>query len=240
MELSKETQKKETHHLVKEEAVSDPDVAKVLQEFERQLIQREIGKAMLNKKKTDQGEEDRKQNVKQTFIRFMFTKVETNIAKRHANTDPEPCLILDGLFIGSIGSAVNKQNLRKAGITHIVTCLDFAFMPFTGEFEYLHVPVLDSPTASIDQFFDNAHAFYETARQVNGKVFVHCFAGLSRSTTVACAIVMKSLAVDRMTALDRVRLNRPQVRPNQGFWSKLQQWEKKSGLKDKEAAKSIE
>lgn len=240
MEVSQESTKKESKPLFKEETVNDPEVDKVIREFERQLIQKEIKTSLANKKNSGDEEKDRKENAKSAYIRFMFVKIETNIAKRHANTDPTPCHILDDLFIGSIGSASNKENLKKTGITHIISCLDFTFMPFEGDFKYLHIPVLDSPAATIDQYFEQAHEFYQQAKKEDGKVFVHCFAGVSRSSTVACSIVMKELLQGRDTALQAVKANRAQVKPNQGFWAKLLDWEKKTGLSTQQAMESME
>jgi len=41
-------------------------------------------------------------------------------ALKMTKTDPHPVEIIEGLYIGSIGAAMKKENLKAAGITHIV------------------------------------------------------------------------------------------------------------------------
>ena len=54
----------------------------------------------------------------------------------------------------------------------------------------------------------------------------HCFAGISRSSTVCIAYLMNSKKIKKDEALSLIRVNRPQANPNQGFVTQLQAYQK--------------
>jgi hypothetical protein len=43
-------------------------------------------------------------------------------AMRLSKDDNQPAEIIPGLYLGSIGAALNKESLMRNGITHILTC----------------------------------------------------------------------------------------------------------------------
>jgi hypothetical protein len=64
-----------------------------------------------------------------------------------------------------------------------------------------------------------------TASDPKAKLFVHCEIGVSRSATLAIALLMKTEDMSFFDALCRVRSKRFQVLPNIGFASQLQRLE---------------
>jgi protein-tyrosine phosphatase len=52
----------------------------------------------------------------------------------------------------------------------------------------------------------------------NGKVLVHCNAGVSRSSTFVIAYIMKFESLDFDSAFNKVRSVRPSIRPNVSFY----------------------
>lgn len=62
--------------------------------------------------------------------------------------------------------------------------------------------------------------------QAGGKVYVHCWAGVSRSPTLCIAYLMKHRGLSMDDARDYVRKVRPHIRPNWGFEEMLKQFEK--------------
>ena len=72
-------------------------------------------------------------------------------------------------------------------------------------------------------FFDFAGA--ATAGDPDAKLFVHCEVGVSRSATLAIALLMKTEGLSFFDAVCRVRAKRFQVLPNIGFASQLQRLE---------------
>lgn len=90
------------------------------------------------------------------------------------------------LYQGSIGVAYNRKALDDAKITHIVTSADKINARFPDDFKYLLLPLLDTPTQNILQYFAEANKFIVDALESdpNARVLVHCFAGKSRASTI--------------------------------------------------------
>eukprot|EP01006_Ploeotia_vitrea_P049279 TRINITY_DN67324_c9_g2_i1.p3 TRINITY_DN67324_c9_g2~~TRINITY_DN67324_c9_g2_i1.p3 ORF type:complete len:170 (-),score=60.78 TRINITY_DN67324_c9_g2_i1:46-555(-) len=137
-------------------------------------------------------------------------------------TDSTPIKVLPHLFIGSIGAAYHEENLTSAGITHVL-CVAQGIKPrFKDRFDYMTVPLLDSPTCSLLPHLEECHAFIERGRAAGG-VLVHCFAGKSRSASVIVAYLMKSERWRLIRALAFLRDKRPVIQPNIGFLRQLRQ-----------------
>jgi siroheme synthase len=54
---------------------------------------------------------------------FMLA-IKAMSAMKLCREDNIPSEVIPGLFIGSVGTAFNKESLTKHGITHILTCAD--------------------------------------------------------------------------------------------------------------------
>lgn len=65
----------------------------------------------------------------------------------------------------------------------------------------------------------------EERKREGGKVLVLCWAGRSRSATVAAAYLMRRMRWTAAQALRHVTAARPDVRPNPGFVRQLEVWE---------------
>jgi protein-tyrosine phosphatase len=61
--------------------------------------------------------------------------------------------------------------------------------------------------------------------QNNNKVFVHCAMGMSRSATCVMMFLMKRFCLSMDDALSLVKHRREKIDPNEGFMSKLRQFE---------------
>ncbi|XP_068232661.1 dual specificity phosphatase 29-like [Palaemon carinicauda] len=133
------------------------------------------------------------------------------------------------LYIGDIGAAKDKAYLQKVGITHVLNTAQgnkFATVDTDEEYykdagiKYLGMRLLDVPTANISQFFTAGANFIEDALSSGGKVLVHCFMGISRSATIACAFLMLKRDMCALEALTTLRKNRA-IFPNEGFLRQL-------------------
>lgn len=69
---------------------------------------------------------------------------------------------------------------------------------------YLQIPVWDKSDVDISVYFDEVADLIEQVRQTNGKVLVHCVAGVSRSATLCLAYLMKQ-KMSLKTAFELVR-----------------------------------
>ncbi|KAF7324454.1 Phosphatases II [Mycena sanguinolenta] len=61
----------------------------------------------------------------------------------------------------------------------------------------------------------------QTPRYFGGRVLIHCVMGVSRSTTVLAAYLMKTRSLCPAAALSFIKQHRPRVQPNYGFLKQL-------------------
>ncbi|XP_050727602.1 dual specificity protein phosphatase 3-like [Eriocheir sinensis] len=134
-----------------------------------------------------------------------------------------------GIYIGDLGAAKNKGFLKKMGITHVLNTAQgskFATVDTDADYyrdagiKYMGMKLLDFPSANITQYFDSGAMFIEEALSGGGKVLVHCFMGISRSSTIACAYLMLKKRMSAVEAIQTLRQNRA-IYPNDGFLQQL-------------------
>ncbi|CAK5279122.1 unnamed protein product [Mycena citricolor] len=137
-----------------------------------------------------------------------------------SNTIPSVDEILSGqLCLGNLPAATSSKLRKELGITHVLSvCPDY---PSTGDAHHMTVPVNDSEYEDLLIHFPETCRFIEDALADGGKVLVHCVMGVSRSTTVVTAYLMKSRLLSSLDALQLIRTCRPQVQPNYGFRKQL-------------------
>jgi len=124
--------------------------------------------------------------------------------------------------------ARDKELLVSLGITHILNLAGSVCRNYHQDsnlFEYLQLNIKDVPEETIIPFLKKAMVFIEKARESNGKCFVHCHMGVSRSCTTIIAFVMMNEGLTFRQAFDRVKTLRPVAAPNAGFLLQLEQWE---------------
>jgi hypothetical protein len=131
--------------------------------------------------------------------------------------------VAPSLFVGDLHSAFQRENLRDAGITHVV-CMLPGLPELHSEVSYLLLPSLDDATFDLSVHFTRALRFISHAHTAGGKVLVHCSCGVSRSATIAALYEMKRLRQDAGQVLARFREKRAVVSPNPGFLLLLQNW----------------
>lgn len=92
-------------------------------------------------------------------------------------------------------------------------------------------------------YFEQACAFIEEARQSKGSVLVHCVCGVSRSTTLCCAYLMKHHSMTVEQALVQLRTRRHIIQPNNGFLRQLVLYDRKLQIeqenRDREAVNDV-
>lgn len=60
-----------------------------------------------------------------------------------------------------------------------------------------------------------------------GVVLVHCNAGVSRSSSIVIGYLMFREGLSFSDAYDQVKLARPSIRPNPGFYQQLERYQPK-------------
>ncbi|CAG9330850.1 MKP2_12 [Blepharisma stoltei] len=154
----------------------------------------------------------------------LMVQIRMILALKYAKTDNQPSEVLENLYIGSVGAAMCKKNLKDLGITHILIVADQLAPAFPEEFIYKQINILDSPDSNIIDTFTDAFQFIDQGR-AQGKVLVHCFAGKSRSGTICIGYVMKERNCSLLDAFRYVREKRDAVLPNTGFMNQLKRYE---------------
>mmetsp|Transcript_3996 Transcript_3996/g.5987 ORF Transcript_3996/g.5987 Transcript_3996/m.5987 type:complete len:219 (-) Transcript_3996:28-684(-) len=85
----------------------------------------------------------------------------------------------------------------------------------------------DMPSVNLAPHFEQTTEHIHRARAEKGhNVYVHCSAGISRSSTVTLAYLMCFHGIEFDSALHIARAARPAVSPNNGFRQQLEEWQK--------------
>ena len=132
-------------------------------------------------------------------------------------------MVAPGLFIGNVRGAKRSKRLQAEGVTHVLNCSPMVPCFHRDKFHYLELEVYDDSDEDISQHFEAAIAFVREGRAAGG-VFVHCFAGTSRSAALVAAYLVRDEGMGLEDALATVRRARASVRPNAGFMEQLDRW----------------
>lgn len=133
--------------------------------------------------------------------------------------------IVPNLYVGDIASAYNRKELKKLGITHVLTAILGVSPIFPNDFTYKNVPIRDVPGESIAIYFNQSNDYISKAIKGGGKVFVHCICGVSRSATLVAAYLMKEYGMTCDQAVDHLQRRRACVEPNEGFKKQLEDFQ---------------
>ncbi|XP_035027949.2 dual specificity protein phosphatase 13-like isoform X6 [Hippoglossus stenolepis] len=135
------------------------------------------------------------------------------------------------LYIGDGSVARDKTALSSLGVTHVLNAAAGRHRIHTGQqfyidlgVEYHGVEAADHPEFDLRPFFRPAAQFIDSALKKNGRVFVHCAMGVSRSGALVLSYLMICQGLSLAEAIVSVRLNRD-IGPNSGFLEQLRQLE---------------
>ena len=100
--------------------------------------------------------------------------------------------IIPSLYLGSVFAASSSDTLEELGITHVLTMGKDMSPKFPDRYEYKVWELEDEVDEDIKKYFEEGIEFIDTALSSGGNIFVHWAAGISRSTSMVCAYLMKS------------------------------------------------
>ncbi|NXN94830.1 DS13B phosphatase, partial [Rhinopomastus cyanomelas] len=132
------------------------------------------------------------------------------------------------IYLGDAWAARSKTTLQSLDITHILNAAHGPYSINTGakyyedlQIEYYGVEAFDDPSFDLSIFFYDAANFIGKALSTSeGKVFVHCAMGVSRSASLVLAFLMIHENMTLVDALQTVSAHRD-ICPNTGFLSQL-------------------
>ncbi|UJR09712.1 hypothetical protein I4U23_013941 [Adineta vaga] len=137
---------------------------------------------------------------------------------------PEPTLVFRKfLYLGGLKSLNDKDYLTRLNITHIlsVVWIQPRSAYISSNIRHLFIKADDCTTFDMSLYFEQACQFIEDARQCDGRVLVHCACGVSRSSTLCCAYLIKYHSMSIEQALTHLRSRRHIIQPNAAFLRQL-------------------
>jgi hypothetical protein len=94
-------------------------------------------------------------------------------------------LIIDGIYLGNWQAAKSPYMRSAFGITHILSACPNVSIPSVENL--LRFPINDDEDENILVYLPKAFQFIQKSLDEGGRVLVHCWAGVSRSSTIVCA-----------------------------------------------------
>lgn len=129
--------------------------------------------------------------------------------------------ITPNLYIGSATEATNRAWLKSRGITHIVNMAIEHKNYFPRYFRYFRGDLYDHPNQSLIPTIQEGLRFIRDAIGKGGIVFVHCHAGISRSSSMVLYYLMKTYRWSLCQSLLYMKKLHPRTSPNSGFLRQL-------------------
>ncbi|CAF2711311.1 unnamed protein product [Rotaria sp. Silwood2] len=138
-----------------------------------------------------------------------------------------PSVVLDNqLYLGTGHQATNWKVVRDLKITHIINISVEHQCVFVDKIKYLYIELEDKEDVLLKDRFDETIRFMNMAFQnPSNRILVHCNLGISRSSTLILAYLMKTYNATLNEAYKFLRHRRPIVCPNMGFLHQLIEYE---------------
>ena len=129
--------------------------------------------------------------------------------------------ITQQILLGGIMGALNGRWLQSRGVTHVVNASAELSNYFPRNFKYLRLDLDDTPEQDLSRAFNKSYYFIKNAIDNGGIVFVHCFGGISRSTSQVIYYLMIDNGISFERSLNYVRRKHRRTNPNRGFQYQL-------------------
>ena len=138
-----------------------------------------------------------------------------------------PSHIFPWIYLGDYINANNNEEIKILKIKYILNCAkEINIFNLPNDVKYCHLDIIDNTKTNLIQYFDKAFAFIETARKNKANILIHCKLGISRSTSILIAYMIKYFGFNVKKALEYIKAKRKQVNPNQGFMFQLFNFER--------------
>ena len=130
-------------------------------------------------------------------------------------------IIQNKLYLGDFHGAGDLKTLKQLGITHIIHLGapdEQMVYPLFDNFKHIRVVVDDVDNEPICNHFERTNGVIAHKDSV---VFVHCWAGVSRSATIVAAYLIQHFGLSANEAIKYIQHRRQCVSPNLGFRKQL-------------------
>jgi dual specificity phosphatase 12 len=125
-----------------------------------------------------------------------------------------------------LGSVEGLKYIHQHNITATLTCQTTAEQPRLPDLACSRrLSIKDDTSADMLAVLDRETRWLIDRVLSGDRIFVHCWAGVSRSATIVTAFLMRHLDLECDSALDLVRKARPRANPSWTFRHQLQRWQ---------------
>lgn len=119
------------------------------------------------------------------------------------------------LYLGSAFNAADYKWLKLNKIDYIVNVTECIGNYYPNEFKYFNYCATDLNNSSLDGFYQS---FNRLINENKDKIiFIHCFAGKSRSASLVLYYLINEYKIPLNKALDYLKKRRPMININQTF-----------------------
>lgn len=145
--------------------------------------------------------------------------------------------IVDDLYLGGMNNARNSQELKHFGINAIINGAMELTINSEMKEKYDYTKFEWDDTIEFSNTKEFSESLEIVADTIHSKlksgltVLVHCFAGISRSTSAILAYLIKYKKMTYTAAFEMVQKVRPIIKPNPGFIQQLRDFKDYLDLK---------
>jgi len=133
--------------------------------------------------------------------------------------------IIDNLWIGDFMSSQQYPILRELGIKHVIAAMRQKYKT-PDDFTLHRVLVEDTNRTNMLAHVEETSDIIKKALAANEGILVHCQAGVSRSTTLVAAYLMREFSLTADEAISQISAIRSQVEPTEFFLHQLEMYER--------------
>jgi protein-tyrosine phosphatase len=132
-----------------------------------------------------------------------------------------PTIVTDNIVLGSRDDSQDFKLLAEFGITHILNVAVQLPNVFPDSFIYEKLDLIDSAETNVGLLMPKAIEFLRHIESVNGRCFIHCISGVSRSVTVLLMYLITEHRLHLRDCYEYIKSYRPFIAPNEGFKMQL-------------------
>ncbi|CAF0722577.1 unnamed protein product [Adineta steineri] len=163
------------------------------------------------------------------YLKRLYTpKTNTRSDSRKRASAFLPSTIIDDfLYHGDLDHARNRNLLNELAIKHIISVCNIQLdKEIIDNFNVLWINIDDTLSVDIRKHFDQTNQFLLSCKENDEKVLVHCQMGISRSSSIVLAYLIKYHHENLIDAYDHLLNRRYIAAPNFGFFLQLIRYEK--------------
>ena len=138
---------------------------------------------------------------------------------------------IGGLWIGSIYSVQKEKDLIERNINSVLTVASGTGLQYSEKIQHKIIEANDDPSFDLSYAFDKGADYIDKQRNLGNTIIVHCYAGISRSSSMCIAYLMKYKKMNFDEAISLIKVCRSVACPNAGFTKQLNIYQGKLKIK---------